>query len=774
MRLALLCAALQLSAQVPDDLPQLAAAAAAAMRSGDYAAAERYNAAIVKLSPQTAEAHINLGLSRFALKKYGDAAEAFEVGLRIRPDLHNGRLFLGISEFNLNRIEKAAATLEKFRAARPDDFQGHYYLGLCMIALERFREAEISLLQARRVEPRNAEALYHLASAYLGLARQENANRDVLRTRYEAAVREIETVDPRSYRIPQLRAAYYQANGEPIKAREELERLLAGSPKIRGLHYTLGCIYVESREYENARQQFEAELRLDAPYPRTHLQLAHTFIELGQPDRAVPLLEIAKQAEPSSGVVWVEVGRAQKALDRHDLAAAAFQRAIDAGERKSSVYYQLAMELRRSGKAAESAAALRQSQQLRSQENVLPGSTAEQADPIEQGKAALNAGRFADAEALFQRAWKESSRCDALFYAGLAGQRAGKATGAIVAFRSAAECNPSLLGAHLALAEAYSERRDDSRALAAYETVLKVAPRHAGALRAAAGLYLRHQMNEKAAIALEILVELEPGDVQARADLGAAYAATSQFDRAETQFRTALRIDPGVPSALTGLANLRLREDDSSEAIQLATKAIELAPNAYEPRYVLGSACMLAGRYEKAAGAFEAAVKVGGSDPEIYYRMATVYAKLGRQAEANTARAEFAARKAESTRLGETHREVAELVRQAQTRVEQGDLKSAAALMEKVVAADASNPQSLFRLAGLYYDLGRYDEARKQIQAAIERAPAEWSYHYLQALVEKSSGCLDEARSSLEVALKLNRQAPEVQKLLAELNASPR
>ena len=121
-------------------------------------------------------------------------------------------------------------------------------------------------------------------------------------------------------------------------------------------------------------------------------------------------------------------------------------------------------------------------------------------------------------------------------------------------------------------------------------------------------------------------MELEPGDVQAHADLGAPYAALSRFEQAETQFREALRRDPGTPSALTGL----LHKLDC-----LAGLVLDLAPNAYELRYVLGSACMKAGRYAEAAGAFEAALKAGGADPEIYYRMARAYAKFGRHAKAN-------------------------------------------------------------------------------------------------------------------------------------------
>src|SRR5262249_35755313 len=155
---------------------------------------------------------------------------------------------------------------------------------------------------------------------------------------------------PASYRIGQLKAGYYEATGEKKKAMQELEKLLQADPKVRGLHYTLGCLYMESRLYDKAREQFEAELRLDAPYPRTYLQLGHVYLAMERPAQAQPFLERALDMEPeSSGPAWVDLGRAHNMLDQPAKAAAAFEKAIQLGERKASVYYQLAMAFRRAG-----------------------------------------------------------------------------------------------------------------------------------------------------------------------------------------------------------------------------------------------------------------------------------------------------------------------------------------------------------------------------------------------------------------------------------------
>src|SRR6185312_1086272 len=101
MRWLLILGALCLYAQ-DDDLARHAESAAAAMQSGNYAAAEQENRTIVRLRPQMPEAEMNLGLSCFLQKKYGEAIRAFEAGLRLSASLDNAKLFLGISRFKLN------------------------------------------------------------------------------------------------------------------------------------------------------------------------------------------------------------------------------------------------------------------------------------------------------------------------------------------------------------------------------------------------------------------------------------------------------------------------------------------------------------------------------------------------------------------------------------------------------------------------------------------------------------------------------------------------
>lgn len=392
------------------------------------------------------------------------------------------------------------------------------------------------------------------------------------------------------------------------------------------------------------------------------------------------------------------------------------------------------------------------------------------AQALEDGKRAFDAGKYAVAARLFEKAREESGRCDASFYLGLARYRLKQADAALIAFQEAVQCDPQLTAAHLALAEAYAQRRNYRESLAAYTRVLSLEPTNTAALRGAASIYLQNQTNEEALPLLEALVKAEPNDPQARVGLAAVYAATGSRDGAELQFREALRLKPNSPSALLGLGNLYLKRGEETKAIPLLQRAIQIVPQAFEPRFLLGSAYNRLGRYEQALTQLLAALRRGGDDStEVHYHLARAYGGLGRQQERQKALARFAKLTEKEKKDTESQRASLRLAEQASTLVKAGDLHGAVARMEEARELSPADDRILFRLASLHFDLQQYDLARNYAQEAISLAPSVWLYHYLLGLIEKSSGRLPQARKSLETAGRLNPSAAEVQQALEEL-----
>src|SRR5215813_14831176 len=79
---------------------------------------------------------------------------------------------------------------------------------------------------------------------------------------------------------------------------------------------------------------------------------------------------------------------------------------------------------------------------------------------------------------------------------------------ALIAFRTAVQCDPKLVQAYLAIADIYAERGNDGEALSALLQALQIEPKNVLALRAAAHIYLKNDDYRKALPLLETLAPL--------------------------------------------------------------------------------------------------------------------------------------------------------------------------------------------------------------------------------------------------------------------------
>jgi Flp pilus assembly protein TadD len=262
---------------------------------------------------------------------------------------------------------------------------------------------------------------------------------------------------------------------------------------------------------------------------------------------------------------------------------------------------------------------------------------------------------------------------------------------------------------------------------------------------------------------------LNDADPALRADLGALYGAIGDLASAEEQFRKALQLQPNDPSALTGLGNLKLKQGQPEAAVELLEQAVKLVPTAHEPHFLLGSAYNGTERFEDAVRELTTAIRLGGSDPEIYYHLARAYGRLGLSVERDEALKKFSELKKQSLDEADRRREAAKLLAEAKDVVLAGDLVAATELVERSHALNPDDPETVFRLAGLQFDQRLYDLARQNAREATEMAPSDWRPHFLLGLIERASGNPTAARTSLEVAARLNPAAAEVQNELGHV-----
>jgi predicted Zn-dependent protease len=171
------------------------------------------------------------------------------------------------------------------------------------------------------------EAAYWLARCYEKLATAAYLNL------YEA--------DPNSYRMHQLSGDLAAAKNDDSKAIEEYRAAVALKPALPNLHYSLGHVLWKDLKVNEARQEFEAELKLNSRHPGALNELGDTYLLEHQPEKALPLLERALAMDPANPDIHRDLGTAYSELQNYQRAAVEFNIAISA-DYDGSVHYKLA------------------------------------------------------------------------------------------------------------------------------------------------------------------------------------------------------------------------------------------------------------------------------------------------------------------------------------------------------------------------------------------------------------------------------------------------
>jgi Flp pilus assembly protein TadD len=129
---------------------------------GDLAEASRYYAAALRMKPDYADPHNNLGL---ILAKQGNAAAAlahYDVALALAPFYADAHYNRGLLLQKSGRLDEALEEYRRTLAIRPSDVKAHSNLGVILQARGELEEAETHLLEAVRLEPGHVAAHINL------------------------------------------------------------------------------------------------------------------------------------------------------------------------------------------------------------------------------------------------------------------------------------------------------------------------------------------------------------------------------------------------------------------------------------------------------------------------------------------------------------------------------------------------------------------------------------------------------------------------------------
>lgn len=256
------------------------AQAAIASNQPDVASAELE--ALLKLTPNDANARANLGMVQFTQGRYEQAASNFEAVLAHSPALWNARAFLGMCEIQLGRADKGQFAIQE-TLPHITDRTLRKQAGLELV------RSYLNGAMADRAAP-VVDVLEH----------DYPADPDVLYAAYRvhsdlatAALRQLSQKAPESARFYQVLGDDMLVQEDFPKAIEEYREALKRDPRSVGAHLGIGqALLAESKSEDSVKsagQEFHKELAIDPDNPDALFQLGQIAYGRGEIDEATRL-----------------------------------------------------------------------------------------------------------------------------------------------------------------------------------------------------------------------------------------------------------------------------------------------------------------------------------------------------------------------------------------------------------------------------------------------------------------------------------------------------
>jgi Flp pilus assembly protein TadD len=290
------------------------------------------------------------------------------------------------------------------------------------------------------------------------------------------------------------------------------------------------------------------------------------------------------------------------------------------------------------------------------------------------------------------------------------------------------ELDPDDVDARRAYGELLSEAGRLDEAQVELERVVATTPSDLRARRTLALVLAAKRAGSELVQELAEIVRLDPEDTDARLELAAAHASVGNVLPAIEAYEEVLRRRPKNVVALKAAADLHRGNGDPAKAAAYYERLRRLAPDDPRPLFLLGSSYYEAGRLDAAERMFTEGARFPGMLGDAYSNLGAIAVRRGHVKEA-----------------------VWFLSRAAQRRPGKVGVRYNYALA--LVAAQ------------------RFEDARKEADAAATIAPADAEVRFLGGVVALRSGRLADAEAAFAEALRLDPQHADARHNLALLGS---
>jgi len=247
------------------------------------------------------------------------------------------------------RWDEAIVALQRFleMVSQPQDRRmACFNLGACYLALERHDKALATLDEVERYTPDDPDTVHSRAVVYACAARIPEAiatfklfarrwprrarQRQVRETIRQLRRAQRGQVPANDYLVGHLQeqVGHNVEMGDFHLVERKARRMMAANPDRSEGHFALGVACVEQGRYQESLDAFLAAHDRDPDYEPTLYNVGHAYLQLDEPEQAIPWLERALSQQSKKLATLHQLGLACEQLGRRDKALAWWRRAL--------------------------------------------------------------------------------------------------------------------------------------------------------------------------------------------------------------------------------------------------------------------------------------------------------------------------------------------------------------------------------------------------------------------------------------------------------------
>jgi len=250
----------------------------------------------------------------------------------------------GISLAAKGRCREALPVLRKASSSLADKqlkYQATMSIARCAMSLDQMETAVQALLLLNREFPHDPEVLYTTTHFFSELA--SRASQDLAAT------------SPGSPQAQQLDAEAFESQGNWDKAAAEYNRILEQNPRLPGIHYRLGRIFLAKTpaDAEEAKKEFDAELKIDPSNASAEFMLGEMDRQAGHWDDAAGHFLRASKIDEGFAEAYLALGMSLNSAGKFPDAIAPLQTYVKMQPADPAGHYQLGTAYARSGNKQE-------------------------------------------------------------------------------------------------------------------------------------------------------------------------------------------------------------------------------------------------------------------------------------------------------------------------------------------------------------------------------------------------------------------------------------